>query len=135
MAPVAGRSTGAGLGQRAGGARGKAAGRASDAQDADGEGVERRAEAGGGAGAQGQCVCHRPEASALDPRAAPNGDVLVAESNQVAGPARSVFSYAMQATMRRARALGVSANRITLLRATDGDGVAERRETFMEGLS
>jgi len=65
----------------------------------------------------------------------PNGDVLVAESNQVAGPARSVFSYAMQATMRRARALGVSANRITLLRATDGDGVAERRETFMEGLS
>src|SRR6201991_2734341 len=32
----------------------------------------------------------------------PNGDVLVAESNQVAGPTRSVFSYAMQATMRRA---------------------------------
>ena len=30
----------------------------------------------------------------------PNGDVLVAESNQVAGPTRSVFSYAMQATMR-----------------------------------
>src|SRR3984893_9174451 len=44
----------------------------------------------------------------------PNGDVLIAESNQVAGPVRSVFSYAMQATMRRARALGVSANRITL---------------------
>ena len=65
----------------------------------------------------------------------PNGDVLIAESNQVAGPARSVFSYAMQATMRRARALGVSANRITLLRDTDGDGIAERRETFMEGLN
>src|ERR1700704_392474 len=65
----------------------------------------------------------------------PNGDVLVAESNQVAGPTRSVFSYAMQATMRRARALGVSANRITLLRDKDGDGVAEVRETFMEGLS
>src|SRR5580698_11295040 len=43
----------------------------------------------------------------------PNGDVLIAESNQVAGPVRSVFSYAMQATMRRASALGVSANRIT----------------------
>src|ERR1700726_3500363 len=55
----------------------------------------------------------------------PNGDVLVAESNQVAGPTRSVFSYGMQATMRRARALGVSANRITLLRDTDGDGIAE----------
>ncbi len=36
----------------------------------------------------------------------PNGDVLIAESNQVAGPVRSVFSYAMQATMRRASALG-----------------------------
>src|SRR5580692_9986311 len=65
----------------------------------------------------------------------PNGDVLIAESNQVAGPVRSVFSYAMQATMRRARALGVSANRITLLRDRDGDGIAETRETFMEGLS
>src|SRR2546421_8439353 len=65
----------------------------------------------------------------------PNGDVLVAESNQVVGPARSVFSYAMQATMRRARALGVSANRITLFRDKDGDGVAERREVFMEGLN
>jgi glucose/arabinose dehydrogenase len=65
----------------------------------------------------------------------PNGDVLIAESNQVAGPARSVFSYAMQATMRRARALGDSANRITLLRDKDGDGVAEQRQTFMEGLN
>jgi glucose/arabinose dehydrogenase len=65
----------------------------------------------------------------------PNGDVLIAESNQVAGPARSVFSYAMQATMRRARALGDSANRITLLRDSDGDGVAEKREIFMEGLN
>jgi hypothetical protein len=65
----------------------------------------------------------------------PDGGVLIAESNQIAGPVRSVFSYAMQATMRRARALGVSANRITLLRDKDGDGVAEIRETFMEGLS
>src|SRR3982075_3870079 len=65
----------------------------------------------------------------------PNGDVLIAESNQVAGPIRSVFSYAMQATMRRAAALGVSANRITLLRDTDGDGIAEKREIFMEGLN
>ena len=41
------------------------------------------------------------------------------------GKPRSVFHYAMQATMRRADALGVSANRITLLRDQDGDGVAE----------
>ena len=65
----------------------------------------------------------------------PSGDVLVAESTQVAGPARSVFHYAMQATMRRAAALGVSANRITLLRDADGDGIAETQKTFMEGLN
>jgi glucose/arabinose dehydrogenase len=65
----------------------------------------------------------------------PNGDVLIAEATQVAGPIRTVFHYAMQATMRRAAALGVSANRITLLRDRDGDGVAEIRETFMEGLN
>ncbi|MFH0298595.1 sorbosone dehydrogenase family protein [Bradyrhizobium sp. 31Argb] len=65
----------------------------------------------------------------------PNGDVLIAEATQVAGPPRSMFHYAMQATMRRADALGVSANRITLLRDRDGDGVAEIRETFMEGLN
>jgi glucose/arabinose dehydrogenase len=65
----------------------------------------------------------------------PNGGVLVAEAQQVPEPVRSVFGYAMQATMRRADALGVSANRITLLRDTNGDGTAEKRETFMEGLN
>ncbi|MDH2384927.1 sorbosone dehydrogenase family protein [Bradyrhizobium sp. CER78] len=64
----------------------------------------------------------------------PNGDVLIAEATQIAGTPRSVFHYAMQATMRRAAALGVSANRITLLRDRDGDGVAESRGAFMEGL-
>src|SRR6202022_1242563 len=65
----------------------------------------------------------------------PNGDVVIAESNQVAGPVRSVFSYAMQATMRRAAALGESANRITLFRDTNRDGIAETRDIFMEGLN
>src|SRR3954452_10071271 len=46
----------------------------------------------------------------------PNGDVLIAEATQVATRIGSLFSYAMQATMRRASALGDSANRITLLR-------------------
>jgi len=40
----------------------------------------------------------------------PNGGVLVAEAQQVPEPVRSVFGYAMQATMRRADALGESAN-------------------------
>jgi len=64
----------------------------------------------------------------------PNGDVTVAESVTIPGPARTVFDHAMVSTMRRAAAIGVSPNRITLLRDTDGDGVAETRETFLEGL-
>jgi glucose/arabinose dehydrogenase len=64
-----------------------------------------------------------------------NGDVLVAEASQVPSPVRNMFGYAMQATMRRADALGHSANRITLFRDKDGDGVAEIRKTFMEGLN
>src|ERR1700691_4442526 len=65
----------------------------------------------------------------------PNGDVLVAEATQVPERVSSVFGYAMHATMRRDAAPGVSANGITLLRDTDGDGIAERREIFMEGLN
>jgi glucose/arabinose dehydrogenase len=65
----------------------------------------------------------------------PDGGVLVAEAQQVPEPVRSVFGYAMQATMRRADALGVSANRITLFRDTDRDGAAEKRETFIENLN
>ncbi|MEN3287056.1 MAG: hypothetical protein V7634_1356 [Bradyrhizobium sp.] len=65
----------------------------------------------------------------------PNGDVLIAEATQVASPPRNVFAYAMQATMRRAAALGVSANRITRLRDDNGDGVAETQTVFMEGLN
>ena len=37
--------------------------------------------------------------------------------------------------MRRAAALGDSPNRITLLRDADGDGVAEIREVFLDGLN
>ena len=66
----------------------------------------------------------------------PNGDVLVAEAMTVARAViRDLFDYAMFSTMRRADAVGVSANRITLLRDADGDGVAERREVFLEGLN
>jgi glucose/arabinose dehydrogenase len=66
----------------------------------------------------------------------PNGDVLVAEALTVPGEViRSLFDYAMTSTMRRADAVGVSANRITLLRDADGDGVAETREVFLEGLN
>ena len=66
----------------------------------------------------------------------PNGDVLVAESNGVPRTVmRNLFDRAMTATMRRAAAVGVSANRITLLRDANKDGVAEIREVFLENLN
>jgi glucose/arabinose dehydrogenase len=65
----------------------------------------------------------------------PNGDVLVAEALFEPTPVRSVFDYAMISTMRRAAAIGVSPNRIMLLRDSDGDGVAETQSVFLEGLN
>ncbi|MBU0778861.1 MAG: sorbosone dehydrogenase family protein [Alphaproteobacteria bacterium] len=62
----------------------------------------------------------------------PNGDVLVAEALQEASKPKGLIDRAAQATMRRARALGVSANRITLWRDVDGDGIAEERHVFLE---
>ena len=62
----------------------------------------------------------------------PNGDVLVAESKEQAGPPRSLMDHAAQATMRRVKAIGKSANRVTLWRDADGDGVAEIRKVFVE---
>jgi hypothetical protein len=65
----------------------------------------------------------------------PNGDVLTAEALFMPEPAKSIFDYAMTSTMKRAAAVGVSPNRITLLRDADGDGVAEVQERFLEGQS
>jgi glucose/arabinose dehydrogenase len=66
----------------------------------------------------------------------PNGDVLIAESmNSPRAVMRNIFDYAMVSTMKRAGAAGVSANRITLLRDADGDGVAEIQEVFLAGLN
>ncbi|WP_370195829.1 MULTISPECIES: sorbosone dehydrogenase family protein [Aurantimonas] len=62
----------------------------------------------------------------------PNGDVLVAESKEQPERPRTLMDHAQQATMRRVKAVGRSANRVTLWRDADGDGVAERREVFVE---
>ena len=71
----------------------------------------------------------------------PNGDVLVAESNKPppAEGAKNVHSdglrgLAMGLVMKRAGAGTPSANRITLLRDTDGDGVADVRSAFLQNL-
>ena len=66
----------------------------------------------------------------------PNGDVLVAETNAPAKPdsAASIRGLIMGWVMKRAGAATPSANRITLLRDTDGDGVADVRSVLLEGL-
>ena len=65
----------------------------------------------------------------------PDGGVLVAEATNAPRPPKSVYDYAMTSTMARAAAVGISANRITLLRDTNGDGIAEVQEVFLEGLN
>ena len=65
----------------------------------------------------------------------PNGDVLTAEALFTPEPMSSLFDYAMFATMKRAAAVGDSPNRITRLRDADGDGVAETKNAFLEGLN
>lgn len=62
----------------------------------------------------------------------PNGDVLVAESKEQPSAPKTLMDHAAQATMRRVKAIGDSANRVTLWRDTDGDGIAETREVFVE---
>lgn len=62
----------------------------------------------------------------------PNGDVLIAESKEQPPEPKRLMDHAAQATMRRIKAIGKSANRVTLWRDADGDGVAEHREVFVE---
>ncbi len=66
----------------------------------------------------------------------PNGDVLVAETNAPPKPADAsgIKSLVMKAVMKKAGAAVPSADRITLLRDADGDGVAELRTAFLTGL-
>lgn len=71
----------------------------------------------------------------------PNGDVLVAESNAPAKVARSqsltaqLIGWVTGIVKKRAGAAAPSANRITLLRDTDGDGVADVRAVLLDGLN
>jgi glucose/arabinose dehydrogenase len=69
----------------------------------------------------------------------PNGDVLVAETNAPKRPLREellgVRGWIMGKVMTYAGAATPSANRITLLRDADGDGVAETKSVFAENLN
>ncbi len=65
----------------------------------------------------------------------PNGDVLVAETN--APPRKEqggIKAWFMKMFMKKAGGAVPSANRITLLRDADGDGVAETRSAFLTNL-
>jgi glucose/arabinose dehydrogenase len=67
----------------------------------------------------------------------PNGDVLVAETNAPPKPddGKGIKAWATRLVMGRAGANTSSANRITLLRDADGDGTAETKTVFLEGLN
>ncbi|MES2605354.1 MAG: sorbosone dehydrogenase family protein [Pseudomonadota bacterium] len=66
----------------------------------------------------------------------PNGDVLVAETNAPPRPddSRGIRGWIMGKVMGIAGAGAPTANRITLLRDTDGDGSADVRTPFIENL-
>ncbi|MDH0866104.1 sorbosone dehydrogenase family protein [Mitsuaria sp. GD03876] len=66
----------------------------------------------------------------------PNGDVLVAETNAPVRPddGKGPKAWITKQFQKKAGATPKSANRITLLRDTDGDGVADQRFAFAEGL-
>ncbi|MNB93240.1 Membrane bound L-sorbosone dehydrogenase [compost metagenome] len=67
----------------------------------------------------------------------PNGDVLVAETNAPPKPedGKGIRGWIMKKFMGRAGARVPSANRITLLRDKDHDGVAETRTVFLQNLN
>ena len=65
----------------------------------------------------------------------PNGDVLVAETNSPKREGGGITGWVMGMMMNKAGAGVPSANRITLLRDGDGDGVAESRSAFLTGLN
>ncbi|WOI55081.1 sorbosone dehydrogenase family protein [Palleronia sp. LCG004] len=81
----------------------------------------------------------QPFATGLDhPRwvhVLPNGDVLIAESNKQPRPPQGIRDIVAQKIMGIAGAGVPSANRITLLRDGDGDGVAELRSVFLDDLT
>lgn len=67
----------------------------------------------------------------------PNGDVLVAESAAPPQPelGQGIKGFFMKLFMKKAGSAVPSANRITLLRDTDGDGAADMQLPFITGLN
>lgn len=66
----------------------------------------------------------------------PNGDVLVAETNAPKRPddSKGIRGWFMRLFMKKSGGSAPSADRITLLRDTNGDGVADRQSVLVSGL-
>jgi glucose/arabinose dehydrogenase len=66
----------------------------------------------------------------------PNGDVLVAETNAPPKPddGKGIRGFVQKLFMKNAGAVTQSANRITLLRDANNDGIAELHTAFIENL-
>ena len=65
----------------------------------------------------------------------PNGDVLVAEASTKPKPPKTEEDKEKQRLLRQAGNIRESADRITLLRDSDGDGVAEHRSVLLSALN
>ncbi len=67
----------------------------------------------------------------------PNGDVLVAETDAPPKPddSKGIKGKIMKGVMQRAGSSHPSANRISLLRDSNGDGVAEQKTVFLQNLN
>ena len=67
----------------------------------------------------------------------PNGDVLVAETNAPPKPDgnKGIKAWFKKRAMKKAGAAVPSANRLTLLRDADGDGRADVRTAFLDGVN
>ncbi|MBB3220404.1 PQQ-dependent sugar dehydrogenase [Pseudoduganella umbonata] len=67
----------------------------------------------------------------------PNGDVLVAETNAPPKPedSKGVRGAIMKHMQKKAGAVTPPANRITLLRGVDANGVAQQRHVFLKNLN
>lgn len=64
----------------------------------------------------------------------PNGDVLVAESSAPSRPTAGAQDWIARNLIMKAGGGNRSADRITLLRDSDGDGVADQRSVLLAGL-
>jgi len=65
----------------------------------------------------------------------PDGDILVAESSTRPSKASGIAAFVQNRMQKDAGASGLSADRITLLRDADGDGVAELSSVLLQNLN